>query len=287
MGWMPGAVRSPFPTPGRARRRKGRGVAYHVAVSEAESLRPWPGADWHFYVSKKGTIYQFIDTDLQSWTTGAGNSSMIGVETEGGVHNPETEPWTDAQLDALARIARWAHETEGIPLRLMKSSHPSERGLGWHKLGVRPWVVPGGELWSSAYGKICPGRAKIAQMPEVLRRAQGTDQEDDMNAEQAKQLEKLYEVYVTGTHERIPKGLGRWVPITFLRATEEFARRLHREQVPALEKRLAGLQAAVDKLATVAANGDEVTADQLRAVVREEMAKVVRVEVSVDDDTPA
>jgi hypothetical protein len=178
MARMPEAIWTPKAIGSRARRAKGRGVVYHVAVSEAQNLMPGPDADWHFYVAKDGRIYQYIDTDFQAWATRDGNASMIAVETQGGVNDPQGEPWTAAQLASLAGIARFAHVTEGVPLRLMQSSRTSERGLGWHRLGCDPVRAPGGELWSSAYGKVCPGDAKIAQMPEVLRLALGS--EDDM-----------------------------------------------------------------------------------------------------------
>ena len=197
MARMPGATWQPKSVSGRSLRRKGRGVCYHVAVSEAQSLMPGSGADWHFYVAKDGRIYQYIDTDLQAWANGAGNASMISVETQGGVVNPQGEPWTRAQVASLARIARWAHDTEGVPLRLMRSSRPEERGLGWHRLGCDPWRVSGGELWSSAAGKICPGDAKIAQMPEVLRLAQGDEEEDFMATMSDQEKAALMEVVYT------------------------------------------------------------------------------------------
>lgn len=71
--------------------------------------------------------------------------------------------------------------------------------------------------------------------------------------------------------------------VTFSRKADAYTHRLLAEEVPAVRQELAGLRAAVDKLATAATGGDEVTADELRAVVREEMAKVVRVQVTVDD----
>ena len=178
MARMPGAIWTPKNVAGRSARRKGRCVVFHVAVSEAQNLMPGPDADWHFYVAKDGRIYQYIDTDLQAWATRDANPTAIAVETQGGVTNTQGEPWTAAQLASLAGIARWANLSEGVPLRLMTSSLPTERGLGWHRLGCDPWRVSGGELWSSAYGEVCPGDAKIAQMPEVLRLALG--QEDDM-----------------------------------------------------------------------------------------------------------
>ena len=181
MARMPGATWQPKAVGGRSARRKGRCVVYHVAVSEAQSLMPGPNADWHFYVARDGRIYQYIDTDLQAWANGAANASAISVETQGGVVNAQGEPWSVAQVKSLAAIARWANQTEGIPLRLMQNSRPEEKGLGWHRLGCDPWRVAGGELWSSARGKICPGDAKIAQMPDVLRQAlNGAQPEDDV-----------------------------------------------------------------------------------------------------------
>jgi hypothetical protein len=171
MGWMPGAVRVPYSYTGRPRRRKGRGVVFHIAVSEQENLRPWGVADWHFYVSKRGTIYQYIDTDFMAYAAADANSTMVMVETQGGVRNADSEPLTPAQVEAWAKIAAYVHKDEGAPLRLMQNSLATERGIGWHKLGVDPWRVPGGQRWSLAYGKICPGAAKIKQMPEVLARA--------------------------------------------------------------------------------------------------------------------
>ena len=53
-----------------------------------------------------------------------------------------------------------------------------------------------------------------------------------------------------------------------------------------MEVQIAGQQAAINHLAAALAEGDEVTADELRAVVREEMTRVVQVQVSVVDGDP-
>lgn len=175
---MPGAAWRPIPvSPTRPKRRKGRGVVLHVAASEATSLFGFfstADVDSHFYVAKDGTIEQYVDTDLQAYASMDGNATTISVETQGGVTNPDGEPWTPQQVAALARICRWAHDTEGVPLTVMPDSRPASRGIGWHRLGVKPWVVPGGEVWSAANGKRCPGDAKIAQVPAVVAAAQGS-----------------------------------------------------------------------------------------------------------------
>jgi hypothetical protein len=185
---MPGAIWEPKNIGDRARRNKGRGVVFHVAVSNSDDLHPGPDADWHFYVNRRGQIFQYIDTDYQCWAQSQGNKSLVGVETEGGLDDPDTpqvetadtEPWSEAALDANARIARWLHENEGAPLKLMQDSRLSSTGIGWHRLGIDPWRVSGGESWSASRGKRCPGDAKINQMPEILRRALGNPVEDDL-----------------------------------------------------------------------------------------------------------
>jgi hypothetical protein len=188
MAWYPGAIRKVV-----ARHRtpmsRHRGICNHVAVSEAASLFGYfnqPGNPTsHFYVRRDGKVEQYVDTQFRAPANLEGNPSLISVETQGGVRDVDTEPWTAAQVETLASIAAWAHRTHGIPLKAMANSLPSTTGIGWHRLGVDPWRVPNGELWSSARGKTCPGTAKIAQIPGIITRANQlvttpTTPEDDM-----------------------------------------------------------------------------------------------------------
>jgi hypothetical protein len=252
MARMPEAIWTPKAIGSRSRRSKGRGVVYHVAVSEAQNLMPGPDADWHFYVAKDGRIYQYIDTDFQAWASRDGNASMIAVETQGGVNDPQGERWTAAQVASLAGIARFAHTSEGVPLQLMQSSLPSERGLGWHRLGIDPWRVSGGELWSGARGKVCPGDAKIAQMPEVLRLALN-GAEDDMPYTKEQIVAMVREGVASASMGTSKAGIGPADLDTFiLRLTDESV----------------AMRAAVSKLAEVIAAGrDDLTATELRDAV--------------------
>src|SRR5689334_14594944 len=152
---LPGAVWQPIPVGNRAARRKGRGLVGHVAVSSAKNLTPGPlssrNADWHFYLPKDGPAIQYIDLDLQCWASGVGNASLVAFESEGGLGTAaqvNAEPWTDNQLDWAARILRHLHDTEGVPLAVMEDSRPGSRGFGTHRLGINPWRVADGELWS-------------------------------------------------------------------------------------------------------------------------------------------
>lgn len=211
---MPGAVWRPIPvSSSRARRQKGRGVCLHVAVSESSSLFNYfstAEVDSHFYVAKSGVIEQYVDADLVAYANLNGNYSLISVETQGGVTNIEGESWTIAQVASLAKIAKWAHDTEGVPLQVMPNSLPTSRGVGYHRLGVDPYRVPGGELWSSAYGKSCPGTAKIAQVTAVVKAASSavpTPSGDDVpltDAEIEKIAQRTRAVIADGT---LPYGL--------------------------------------------------------------------------------
>lgn len=161
------------------KRARTDGVVLHSTGSnKATTMYGWfnnpaAKASAHDHIANDGTIEEYLDSDLTAWATGQGNRRLYAIETQG----DGTAPWTEAQLDAIAwRIAQ-KHKRYGFPLRLMRSSKSTEKGIGYHRLGVPRsrwgvgvWLIAGGERWSSAVGKICPGDPRIAQMPEVLKR---------------------------------------------------------------------------------------------------------------------
>jgi hypothetical protein len=169
---VPGVLWQPIDYSGHGMRRKGRGAVAHVAVSESATLRPTAGGNsWHFYLPRSGPAIQYIDLDRCAYAQLDGNATMVSWESQGGVINPDGEPWTDNQVEWGARILAHLAATEGVPLQVMPDSLPTSKGLGWHRLGIDPWRVPGGERWSGARGKLCPGAAKIAQIPRIVARA--------------------------------------------------------------------------------------------------------------------
>lgn len=176
---VPGAIWTPIDVGDRELRKKGRGLIGHVAVSNSIDLRPGPvatrPADWTFYLPKEpqagGRFRQYIDMDLQCWSSAGGNPTCPAFESQGGVIDPNGEPWSENQLESAAIILAYGHETEDWPLEMMPNSLPTSRGFGYHRQGIDPWRVSGGEVWSRSYGKICPGDAKIAQIPVILSRA--------------------------------------------------------------------------------------------------------------------
>ena len=177
--WMPGAVRKPLTRNYTNQTRKvTNAVILHIAVSESATLQDWfnnprAGASSHFYVRRDGTIEQYIPINLISWAGVQSDARAISVETQGVGHGA----WTDAQIVAMQQIIRYCQSIyPGIPSRVMRSSKKSETGIGWHKLGVpatyaqklRRVSQTGGELWSGAVGKICPGPDRIKQIPGLV-----------------------------------------------------------------------------------------------------------------------
>lgn len=185
MARMPGAIWRPITVNKSRWRLVPLRVNLHVAVSEAASLHGYfnaPGrVDSHFYVRRDGTIEQYVDTSVVAYADLEGNGSSISVETQGGVKNANGEPWTAAQVEALARIYAWAVRTHGIARQVAKDSRPgsSSHGLSWHRLGCDgnfpgPPLhgrVAGGRRYSRQVGKVCPGNAKIRQVPAIYARA--------------------------------------------------------------------------------------------------------------------
>ena len=176
---MPGADTSRMLSGYTKRMSAYRGVVDHVAVSEAPFPSYAPGSAAHFYIRKDGGIVQQIDTAYRGGHSYEGNATLIGKETQGGVYDANNEPWTEAQCESSAKINAWLHQTHGIPLQMMPNSLASSTGFGYHRQGIDgnfgPYAykgrVPGGQRWSRSFGKICPGDAKIAQIPGIIARA--------------------------------------------------------------------------------------------------------------------
>jgi hypothetical protein len=176
-----------------------------VCVHTIVGLAPAHAA--HFSVKADGTILQSRDTAYQSAANLHGNHRIIAIENEdhgpafGGTPRlPDWVPLTDEQVEANARILRFAHETHGVPLHLCPNSKPTSKGLAYHRQGINgnfddfdyPGRVPGGEIWTEHFGKLCPTDIRIAQLPDILALALG----DDMPLNDA-DLNKIREIVRT------------------------------------------------------------------------------------------
>ena len=181
--WLPGVVKKPLKRNyTNANKTNWDGVVLHVAASEASSLHGWfsnpaAAASSHFYVRRDGTIEQYVSIRDLSWASGVGSNRLIGIETQG----MGSGEWTAKQVASLVYLIQTLSKEFGFPIRQMKSSKKSERGVGYHAQGVpasysqkaRKVSQTGGELWSSAVGKVCPGPARVKQIPGIVKQASG------------------------------------------------------------------------------------------------------------------
>lgn len=182
--WMSGVLRKPLVRNyTNARRKVTDAIVLHVAAGEAASLQGWfnnprAGASSHFYVRRDGTVEQYLPIDRISWSGVRSDQRAISIETQGMGHGE----WTAAQINAIVKIVRYCRDKyPTIPARQMTSSKRTEKGIGYHRLGVPGSYAQkalgksqtGGELWSGAVGKICPGPDRIKQVPTIVAMVKG------------------------------------------------------------------------------------------------------------------
>lgn len=140
----------------------------------------YTGTESHFGTGGDGEIRQWVDTAYSADANYQGSRRVISIENAD--HGPGFKSWntrgdnvppfTPAQIEANAQIIAWAHKVHGIPIRLIKNTRPGQRGVGYHAQGVPGnGLVSGGISWSKARGKVCPGRRRIAQIPQIIARA--------------------------------------------------------------------------------------------------------------------
>lgn len=169
-------------------------VCVHTIVGYA------PASAAHFSTRWDGYVYQSRDTRYRSAANLNGNHRIISIENED--HGAAFGTWntsdgrqvpgfTAAQVEAIAKICAWAHKTHGVPLVLCPDSKPTSRGIAYHRQGCDGNFsgyqyggrVAGGELWSTAAGKVCPGDRRINQLvTQIIPRARqlaGLDRPED------------------------------------------------------------------------------------------------------------
>lgn len=116
----------------------------------------------HIQIALDGTAEQYADTKLILGLSWDANDFSVGIESQdGGVPAP---PWTQAQLDKIDAILREL----GVPARGLPENG-SGGGVGYHSKFAS---------WNQS-GHTCPGPARVAQVPGIIARLAGTDQEDD------------------------------------------------------------------------------------------------------------
>lgn len=136
------------------------------------------GTESHWGTGADGTVYQWQDTDFTADANYRGSYRVLSVENadygpgfpKWNTNDPSQVPaFTDAQIRALIDLGVWVCRTFDIPPVLIPDTKPGRRGIGYHAQGVPGnGLVPGGEVWSLARGKVCPGRLRIAQVKNVI-----------------------------------------------------------------------------------------------------------------------
>lgn len=192
-------------------------VCIHTIVGYA------PAHAAHFSTRASGEILQSRDTKFRSAANLNGNYRVIAIENEdhgaayGSWSGSNVPPFTPEQCEAIARICAWANQVHGIPLALCPDSRPTSRGIAYHRQGCDGNFtdgyggrVSGGEQWSSAFGKVCPGTRRINQLINtIIPRAQqiANGEEDDMFTERDRiRLENIEEKQLHMTLGKV----GRW-----------------------------------------------------------------------------
>ncbi len=151
-----------------------RGFVPHCQVGngslQAFFSNPATQASAHFWISKTGTLEQYVDTQDMAWAEAAGNPYFWSCEFEGQVD----EPMTSQQLDMGGRLIAWLYGLHSFPL--VVNTSPDGQGITPH--------YAGGAAWG---GHSCPGPLRFQQFDElILATLRYLDQGGDMTPDEVK-----------------------------------------------------------------------------------------------------
>jgi hypothetical protein len=126
----------------------------------------------HFGLGYDGSLGQYIGTQTRADANMYANLRPDGtgaISCESASNLQHTDPWTDAQVEALIQLGVWAHQhpAHRIPLRICRTH--DDPGFGVHRMFPQ---------WSDG-GTACPGDARVRQFhdvvfPGIVARASGT-----------------------------------------------------------------------------------------------------------------
>ncbi|MEM9605907.1 MAG: N-acetylmuramoyl-L-alanine amidase [Actinomycetota bacterium] len=181
-------------------------------------------AESTFYIRLDGTLKQMLDTTVRSDATGSANRRAISIECEDDSHGkPYIAPFSDAQVKMLIRLGRWIREAHPKVLPQIPE-HSGDAGFGWHSM----WgyedpinlIGPKHNPWTSAFGKTCPGRARIKQLVDVILPAIFEEEDDMFTDEDREMLLRL---------NGLALAENRWDPLPRLQAADEAIQRIERD----------------------------------------------------------
>ncbi|WP_327160563.1 N-acetylmuramoyl-L-alanine amidase [Streptomyces zaomyceticus] len=203
MAWYPGATRMELQPESDNQHaiRPTQFIMHSIAApwDEKRMYEYWRDStnlESHFGLDYDGSIGQFIGTETRADANYRANerpdgTGAVSIETASNLKH--TDAWTPEQMEQLIRLGVWLHQRHGIPLRICRTA--SDPGFGYHRLHS-DWAVSGTD---------CPGDARVQQFktvvfPGIVARANGTtpplEENDDMDATQAKQLAEVHKVLV-------------------------------------------------------------------------------------------
>lgn len=251
-------------------------VAPWTAKRTYEYWRDSTNLESHFGLGYEGDLGQFIGTQTRADANAAANRRADGtgaVSLESASNLQASDPWTDAQVEAIIKLGVWLHQTHDIPLRICRTW--DDPGFGYHRLFTE---------WNpNAHS--CPGDARVTQFRTVvfpgIVAAATHPQEDDPMAGITKA--DIYDAVWATDKVAAPadapdaKTNTTWQPQSYLKDTNARVRALQ-ASVTALTATNAKLVDAVAKLAADQADLDPA------AIVTELKAAIENVTIHLDTD---
>jgi len=173
----PAAVKRLLPENRTQQRITPTQIIVHTAVDAPGPSSLWPffsrsdvHAESHFFVKNDGTVEQYMDSEVMANANRRADVRAISIETEDD-GDPERNPWTAAQLEALVALIRWCGDEHNIPM--VQCPAWDRPGVGYHSMwGFADPVAKTGPIrdnpWSVKFAKTCPGRTRTRQFLDVL-----------------------------------------------------------------------------------------------------------------------
>lgn len=194
----------------------------------------------HFAVGYAGDLAQFIGTETRADANAAANRRADGsgaVSLESASNTGATDPWSDAQIEAITTLGVWLHQEHGLPLRICRTA--DDPGYGYHRQFT---------AWNPS-GHSCPGDARVKQFnniifPAIVARATGTIPSSEVldSMDKAQVHDAVWEQDRAPAPSTSPsvKTNKTWKPISFLREIYD--------GITGLRAEVAALSAKVDQL---------------------------------------
>lgn len=178
-GWCPFAIHKPIPETYEQPAITPRIAILHSAGGAAELYGWWmnptsKGLEAHVFVDDEtyidptdgleyAKLYQYVNIFVRADANLDANDIAVSLESASTVN--AREPWSLPQVRTIIRFLVWAC-TEAPTIKAQLCTGPRGTGIGWHIM----YGAPG--PWTPARGKVCPGPARIEQVPDIIAQVQ-------------------------------------------------------------------------------------------------------------------